>query len=50
MDKNILNFPQPSLICIYRDSIIFPYVFVADEEFAMKPNILRPYCRNNAFD
>ena len=45
-----IKLPATNLICNYRDSIIFPYVFVADEGFAMKPNILRLYCRNNAFD
>ena len=45
-----LNFPQPRLIGNYRDNIIYPYVFVADEGFAMKRNMLHPYSRNNVFD
>ena len=48
--KTTLNFPQPKLIGIYRDNIIYPYVFVADEGFAMKRNMLHPYSRSNVFD
>ena len=50
IDNNVLNFPQPKLIGNYRDNILFPYVFVADEGFAMKRNMLRPYCRSDAID
>ena len=45
-----LNFPQPKLIGNYRDNIVYPYVFVADEGFAMKRNMLHPYSRSNVFD
>ena len=50
MKTTLLNFPQPKLIGNYRDNIIYPYVFVADEGFAMKRNILHPYSGSNAFD
>ena len=50
LKTTLLNFPQPKLIGIYRDNIIYPYVFVADEGFAMKRNILHPYSGSNAFD
>ena len=51
IDNNVLNFPQPKLIGNYRDNIIlFPYVFVADEGFAVTPDMLRPYSRSDAVD
>ena len=50
IDNNVLNFPQPKLVGNYRDNILFPYVFVADEGFAMKPNMLHPYSRSDAIN
>ena len=50
LTTTLLNFPQPKLIGNYRDNIIYPYVFVADEGFAMKRNMLHPYSRSNVFD
>lgn len=48
--NNVFNFSQPKPIRNYRDKIILPQVFVANEGFALKPNMLRSYSRNNAFD
>ena len=49
LKTTLLNFLQPKLIGNYRDNIIYPYVFVANEGFAMKRNILHPYSGSNAF-
>lgn len=49
LESNVLNFLHPKPTGNYKDNIIFPYVFVADEGFAMKPNMLQPYFKNNAF-
>lgn len=50
IDNNLLNLPGPKAFFHYRNDIEFPYVFVADEGFAMKCNMLRPYSRNNIFN
>ena len=43
IDQNILKFPAPAAIDNYNATKKFPYVFVADEAFALKPFMLRPY-------
>ena len=43
IDQNILKFPAPAAIDNYNTTKKFPYVFVADEAFALKPFMLRPY-------
>ena len=50
LTTTLLNSPQPKLVGNCRDSTIYPYVFVADEGFAMKRNMLHPYSRSNVFD
>ncbi|XP_065662775.1 uncharacterized protein LOC136085400 [Hydra vulgaris] len=45
IDNNLLNFPDPSCISGYSKFIIFPYTFLADEAFALKPHIMWPYPR-----
>ncbi|XP_065672007.1 uncharacterized protein LOC136089845 [Hydra vulgaris] len=45
IDNNLLNFPYPSCISGYSKSITFPYTFLADEAFALKPHMMRPYPR-----
>ncbi|XP_065664391.1 uncharacterized protein LOC136086052 [Hydra vulgaris] len=48
--NNLLNFPNPSCISGYSKSIIFPYTFLADEAFALKPHMMRPYPRSTNLD
>ena len=50
IDENMLNFPGMTTLPGYDQNVSFPYIFVADEGFALKPNMLRPYSRKNAFD
>ena len=47
IDQNILKFPEPATINNYSTTKKFPYVFVADEAFALKPFMPRPYPRRN---
>ena len=47
IDQNILKFPEPAAIDNYDTTKKFPYVFVADEAFALKPFMLRPYPKRN---
>ena len=47
IDQNILKFPEPATIDNCSTTKKFPYVFVADEAFALKPFMLRPYPRRN---
>jgi DDE superfamily endonuclease len=41
MQRNILQIPQPT--AIEGTDVVVPYVFVADDAFALKPNIMKPY-------
>ena len=41
IDNYILNFPLPEKIRNSHD--IFPYVFLGDDAFGLKPNILKPF-------
>ncbi|XP_065675590.1 uncharacterized protein LOC136091806 [Hydra vulgaris] len=50
IDNNLLNFPDPSCISSYSKSITFPYTFLADEAFALKPHMMRPYPRRTNLD
>lgn len=50
IENNTLSFPYPSPINGYDETIMFPYTFVADEAFAMKPHMMRPYPRRNELD
>ena len=47
IDQNILKFPEPATINNYSTTKKFRYVFVADEAFALKPFMLRPYPSRN---
>ena len=47
IDQNILKFPEPAAIDNYNTTKKFPYAFVADEAFALKPFMLRPYPKRN---
>ena len=37
IDRNLLNIPGPTTINKYSVTKKFPFVFVADEAFALKP-------------
>ena len=43
----LLDFPNPEHLPGYDQTNIFPYVFVADEAFGLKPHMMRPYPRRN---
>lgn len=43
MDSNQLNLPQPS--ALPGRSLPLPYVLVADDAFAIRPNLLKPYAQ-----
>ena len=42
-----MKFPESATIDNYNTKKKFPYVFVADKAFALKPFMLRPYPRRN---
>ena len=43
-----LNYPaQETTLPGYNKNITFPYRFLADEGFALKPNMMRPYSSNS---
>ncbi|XP_057305243.1 uncharacterized protein LOC130642175 [Hydractinia symbiolongicarpus] len=50
IDENLLGFSEEVLISGYNSDILFLYIFVADEGFAIKENMMRPYARGNIFD
>lgn len=41
LDENKLNLPDDDIICGRQKYV--PYVFVADDAFPLKPNIMKPY-------
>lgn len=41
--NNNLNLPQPAPLREAEENVNFPYVFVADEAFALHKNLLRPF-------
>lgn len=43
MENQSLNIPEPQQV--RRSNKILPYVFVADDAFAMNQNLLKPYSR-----
>jgi len=45
LEANTLNIPQASVIPPTNDH--YPYVIVADDAFALKPYILKPYAQRN---
>ena len=45
IEEGKLNFSKPRLIPDYDTELPLPYVFLADEGFALKPRMLRPYFR-----
>ena len=47
IENKLLNFPNPKPIPSFDTTKSFPYVFVADEAFGMKPHMMRPYPRRN---
>ena len=47
IDQNILKLPEAATINNYSTTKKFPYVFVADEAFALEAFMLRPYPRLN---
>ena len=49
IDRNLLNIPEPTTINEYNVTEKFPFVFVPDEVFALKPFMLRSFLRRNAF-
>ena len=50
IDENLLNFPRENNLSGYNPNILLPYTLVADGDFALKPNMLRPYSRKNEYD
>ena len=42
-EEGKLNFPKPRVIPNYDTEVPLPNVFLADEELAPKPQMLRPY-------
>ena len=46
----MLDIPAPDYIPGYNKHNLFPYTFVADEGFGMKPHMMRPYARGNKLD
>ena len=50
IDNNLLDFPPPQVLPNSHDSEKLPFVFVADEAFAMKTNMMRPYPRRKELD
>ena len=51
VEEGKLNFPIPRVIPDYDTEVPLPYVFLADEGFALKPHMLRPYSRRKeAYD
>ena len=50
IDRNLLNIPEPTTINEYNITEKFPFVFVPDEVFALKPFMLRSFLRSNAFN
>lgn len=45
LEHDVLQIPKP--IAINGTNIVVPYVFVADDAFALKPNIMKPYSFRN---
>ena len=43
IDRNLLNIPELTTINEYSSIRKIPFVFVADEAFALKPFMLRPF-------
>lgn len=41
MENNSLSIPAPELV--ERSNVVLPYVFVADEAFALKMNLMKPF-------
>ena len=46
INENLLNLPKPRLF-FGNDRIEFPFVFVGDEAFPLKTNLIKPYPRNS---
>ena len=47
IDNNMLSIPEPEPINGYDTAKQFPYVFVADDAFQLKNNMVKPYSRCN---
>ena len=47
IENNQLDFPYPEPLPGYDESKLFPYTFIGDEAFALKPYMMRPYARRN---
>ena len=47
IDRRLLNIPEPTTINEYSTTKNFPFVFVADEAFALKPSMLWPFPKRN---
>ena len=45
IDNNILNFPFPKQVKNSQE--VLPYVFLGDDAFGLKPNLLKPYPGQN---
>lgn len=50
IDNNLLNIPTPRAIPGYHSNKMFPFTFVADEAFALKTFMMRPFPRRNVLD
>ena len=45
MEKNTLNFPEPSTLPNAASAVLVPYLVVADDAFPLRPNIMKPFPR-----
>ena len=50
IDNNSLHIPEPSIINNCESQLKYPYVFVADDAFSLKPYMLKPYPNNDVCD
>ena len=49
IDNNLLSFPKPGTISNYGEKL-YPYVFVADDAFSLKPYMIKPYPGSSGSD
>ena len=47
IENKLLNFTQPEPVSGFNQSKKFPYTFVADESFPLKPHMMRPFPRTD---
>ena len=50
IEENLLNLPEPETLDGCDANKFFPYCFVTDEAFGLKPHMMRPYPRKDQQD